>query len=540
MTKNENLVDLIVVNDVSGPAPLDPAIASINLTTRSNRLTEGYDLAVSAFFGSERIELAGGDFAVSVQISINRAQIDLEFVKCRASLVDAPVPHLSDERVIEERVSTRRSASGRAGFLLGASSKAGGQGEVGFDIKAAVEGSGSLERDGTRKRKNWKRLNAQTILIGTVVGDLDGMEVEDYVGWRVIPETLDEPSGVIGSLKVREAWINFIDVKNGSFKGRIGDKARKLFESNNQNRKRMFALLLRHLSTKGMSTQSSRPDEAVLAVFPFVVRPEIDKAVAVSAPASSGRVQLESDKLEAFLVSPPGTEEEILVSLGVSHEIIRENVDRPKNKKTSLGRFVGYTSPVVSARAYATLVRMGKVDEEGWVDIANGRVLRDLINLGLVQKADGQILPVDELVSDPDAMFKHAIARCDTVQLARSMLVKNPSVSSVEVTEMLVTKFGKRYQTDGSKIRVGNALKRWARWVEPHLIDPKGGAKADSLLEAALSKEAQVGRRTYASPENIAIAKAGYAAGDYGKTIAERLGVSYMTLKRWKDSGKLD
>ncbi|WP_299723081.1 hypothetical protein [uncultured Tateyamaria sp.] len=540
MKNSESLAELVVENSVSAPAPLDPAIASINLATRSNRLTEGYDLSVSAFFGSERIELTGGDFGVSVQISIERAQIDLEFVRCRASLVDDPTSQLSDERLVEERTTMRRDKSSSAGFLLGASSKADAQLEAGFDVKGQVAGSGAYERNVVRNRKNWQRLNAQTILIGTIPGDLDGMELDNFLGWRVFPEVTDEPSGVIGTLKVREAWINFINVKNTSFKGRIGHKARKLFESNDQNRKRMFALLLRHLSTTGLSTRSSRPDEAVFAIFPFVVRPEIDKAVAVNAPASSGRVQLESEKLEAFLVSPPGTEEETLVSLGVSHDLIRENTRKAKSKGKSQGRFLGYTSPVVCARAYSQLVKRQRVDEKDWSGIANNRVLRDLINLDLVKKIDDSIVPVEDSVSDADAMFRHSIARCDTVQLARGMLVENPSVSSTEVAEMVDTKFGKSYSTHGTKVRVGQALKRWARWVEPHLIDPKGGAKSDALLEVAKSKVAQVGARTYATPKNIAIAKAGYAAGDSGKVIAERIGMSYATLKRWKDSGKLD
>ena len=74
---------------IEPPTPLDPAIASLYLKTRSNRLTEGYDLSVSTFFGSERVQLVGGDFSVNVEISIDRAQVDLDFVRCRPSLEEA-------------------------------------------------------------------------------------------------------------------------------------------------------------------------------------------------------------------------------------------------------------------------------------------------------------------------------------------------------------------------------------------------------------------------------------------------------------------
>lgn len=75
--------ELIVDDTIEPPTPLDPAIASLYLKTRSNRLTEGYDLSVSTFFGSERVQLVGGDFSVNVEISIDRAQVDLDFVRCR-------------------------------------------------------------------------------------------------------------------------------------------------------------------------------------------------------------------------------------------------------------------------------------------------------------------------------------------------------------------------------------------------------------------------------------------------------------------------
>ena len=49
--------ELVVDDSVRAPAPLDPAIASTFLRIKSNRLADGFDLSVSAFFGTESVAL---------------------------------------------------------------------------------------------------------------------------------------------------------------------------------------------------------------------------------------------------------------------------------------------------------------------------------------------------------------------------------------------------------------------------------------------------------------------------------------------------
>lgn len=269
--------ELIVDDTIEPPTPLDPAIASLYLKTSSNRLTEGYDLSVSTFFGSERVQLVGGDFSVNVEISIDRAEVDLDFVRCRPSLIESDDDQTSDERRIKQRLIAKSHHTGRGKFLLSGTAtgnpEASGSGEVELEAGRSTASDISVERT----RVNWKRIGPKTIIIGTVVGDLEGMELDDFVGWRVIPDNPTETSGVVAILSVREDWINFIKVHSDSFVGKIGQKAKSLFETNDKKRQQLFALLLRHLSAKGLS-RPSNPHQAVLAVHPFVVKPDFNHA----------------------------------------------------------------------------------------------------------------------------------------------------------------------------------------------------------------------------------------------------------------------
>ena len=207
---------------------------------------------------------------------------------------------------------------------------------------------------------------------------------------------------MVGTLSVREDWINFVDIKSSSFGGKIGDKARRLFESADQNRKRMFTLLLRHLSAKGLS-RPSRPEEAVLAVFPLAVRPETDQAMAVDSEASEGRVTLDSEKLDTFLASSPGNEVETLVSLGVSHDLIRGDAKQAKAESQKSGLFTAGSSPLNALHAYAETLERTSVPRNEWESIASKRVLTDLVNSSFLL-----VEMVIELQEEFDIRFQQA------------------------------------------------------------------------------------------------------------------------------------
>lgn len=527
--------ELIVESNVIAPGPLDPAVASLFLKTRTNRVTEGYDLSLSAFFGSERVRLVGGDFSVDVEIAIDRAQIDLEFVRCLPSLIEPEMGEASDERRIDQQLKATRHQAGRGRFLLQGTlsehAAANASGELGYDLASSNDSEVYI----SRIRRNWKRIGTKTVLVGTVVGDLEGMEIDDFEGWRVIPDTTSVSSGVVAILSVREDWINFVKVHSDSFAGRIGQKARELFKSDDKRRQQLFGLLLRHLSAIGLS-QSSNPNQAVLAVQPFVVRPNIENATSTNSAPATGSVSLETMQLDQFLASPPGNEVETLISMGIAHQNIREHTDKPKAKR---GLFTALSSPLKALEAYQIMCERKSMARSELQELVTKRVATDLRNLGLVRARENMLYLTAGEVKDPEEMLRYAAAKAETVAMTRAVLLEEASASGEQISEMLITKFGKSYSTEGSKIRVGNALKRWARWLEPHLVDPSSAASARLRL-SALDKNYAVGRRSMATPQNISKARDALAKGKTDKSVAKLIGVHPMTIKRWRDDGVFD
>lgn len=526
--------ELIVDSEVIAPAPLDPAIASLLLTTRSNRVTEGYDLSVSAYFGSEKIRLSGSDFSVTVEISIQKAQIDLEFLHCTTSLNKLNKEDISAERKIVEKQSTKRRKSGRGLIFVEGQYSSSLKGSGVAELEHEATNSNDAELDISRELKNWEMLSARSIMVGTVSNPLSGREIVDLEAWRVIPNSNSQRSGVVGILSVRENWINIVEIDTDSFGGRIGKKAKNLFRSKDKRKQELFDVLLQHLSAIGLSTKK-HPGQAILAIEPFVVRPDIEHATSGNSASSTGNVHLDSLQIERFLESPPGREVETLVAMGVDHRTIRDQIKvRLPNRRL----FLGMASVHNVLKAYRIVCRSEKINRSELEKMADGRVVADLKNLGLIQVKKGIVTPTAVDAKNPDDIFRFALSQAEAIVTTRSILIENPSASGREVGEMLVTKFGNKYNDD-SKIRVGNGLIRWTTWLEPHLVDPSS-ANSVRLKATALETEYAVGRRSLATPENVALAKEGIAAGESNVQIAKRIGVSSQTIYRWKNNGKLD
>jgi len=84
----EDTPELFVGRQFKNPAPLDRRIATVSLRTPTNNPTEGYDLLLSATFGSARVILSGEDLEIDVDFSLTSADIELEFVRCEYAPVN--------------------------------------------------------------------------------------------------------------------------------------------------------------------------------------------------------------------------------------------------------------------------------------------------------------------------------------------------------------------------------------------------------------------------------------------------------------------
>ena len=85
--------ELVVDGDFRSPAPLDRRIAAVWLRTTTNNPTEGYEVSVSAAFGTERITLKAGEFELETEFSLKTADIELAFIKCDATLLTSGNGH---------------------------------------------------------------------------------------------------------------------------------------------------------------------------------------------------------------------------------------------------------------------------------------------------------------------------------------------------------------------------------------------------------------------------------------------------------------
>ncbi len=532
-TDNSN--ELVVDDEVVSPSPLDPLIASLTLRTKTNNVTEGYDLSLSAFFGAERILLTGEDFSVEVDVSIAKAKIELDFIRCRPSALETNNEVFSDEWKIEQQLIGAHNKKRGVNMMLKAVVSNGlkGSGQAESDYESSK--SNSAELKASRTIKNWQKVNKNTVVVGRGEGQLDGNEIYDFEGWKVIPDNSSEASGVRATLSVRENWINLIQIHSDSFMGSIGKKANDLLKTKDERSQQLFGFLLRHLAAKGLS-KPNNPTEAILDVEYFVVRPDIENATSINSAPSTGSVFLDSTAIDEYLNSSPGAEVETLVSMGITHQDIREYTDKPKRKS---GLFMGMSSPVAALDAYKIICKRKSMPRSELEKSVKGRTAQDLTNLALIKTKNNMLYLSSDHDRDPEDVFRYAAARAPTVMTTRAILVNDPSASNMDVAEMLITKFGKKYSTDASKIRVGNTLMRWARWLEPHLIDPNSveGAK---LKASALDKKYTLGPPSMATPENVAIVKAGLAAGDSIRNIAKKIGSSTQTITRWKKDGTLD
>ena len=98
-------------------------------------------------------------------------------------------------------------------------------------------------------------------------------------------------------------------------------------------------------------------------------------------------------------------------------------------------------------------------------------------------------------------------------------------------------RFSRNYNSEASKLRVGNALRRWAIWLEPHLVDPTNAKGAARLRISAKSERPGVGAPSFATPENIRKAQAALDQGTRAEDVAKMIGVSRATIYGWSKQG---
>jgi hypothetical protein len=548
--------DFFLDYNAKAPAPLDPAIANAFLRLISNRFSDGFDVEVSAFFGEERVFLSGEDLGLSLNMSLNRAALQIHFKNCEASLLEDENNQKNAEWSIKQvrKVNSGKATMRNVNVSLDVSVATSLEQTIG-SAGGAFKGDGGIgttnnsETQAVAERTvgNWSMNSATGILVGTHTQPLSGTEVERFKGWRVKPKPNSDVLAVVAILSTRADWINFSNVDDDSFTGRIGRKAKKLFRSKRQEKKEYFNLLLKTLAEKGLSASENIGD-AILAVAVQVLRVNSESdadyapvAVVLENQSPSRKIDIDSQSIDHFLNLDDGEEVKFLKELGVSESSIISVTNKyTDNRKSKRGIFSAGSTPIRALEALRNLSEKGEpMRIEEWDSKQIGRVRTDLVNLGIVSVENGFVSPSYSYREDPELALRHAAAKTPMLVTARSILIENPNASAEEIMKGVSASHAKTYNSEASITRIGNALRRWTFWLEPHLIDPEGGSKSKMYRLGALSNQSRKGHETLATPDNLAIAQKALDNGLGRKGAAELLGVHENTIRLWITKGLL-
>jgi hypothetical protein len=539
VAKKDTLVEqeapeLIVDRDLHNPRPLDRRIATVALRTPTNNPTDGYDLMVSATFGTERVTLKADEFEIDGNFSLITADIELEFARCTYSLIDSEQGGRTEEwkATTKHKSTNHQKADGSVGAHLSGSVVGSISGNAHTRAQYLASSSSSVTTVRERTQYEWHRLGGNAIQVGPTGEPLDGPVVTDFAGWRVQPSSTSVPSGVVARIKVREEWIKFEDVRFRKTPALYVQRLKNLLTPQQRKRREYFQLLLRHLAQSELREHQDGL-HATLAAHVLIVRPFEERAVSLQSPESRRAIAIDSKHVVDFLESEEGHEAGALIALGLRPDIItsvsESAGDKPRPKRGTV--FIPDSAPPHAAAAYAQIHRSGSIDRSALI---YPNCLHDLRALKLVT-VKGDVVSANKSSGvNPETVFRRAVSEMACIKVARGVLRIKPSASQIEVADAVALELGKNWPTEGTKRRNGNAIKRWAIWLEPHLVDPEISGEVAALVAYAMDPKVIKGRppslRNSAEPE----VKRLLAAGESVAEIARRFKVSPNTIYLWK------
>jgi hypothetical protein len=93
---------------------------------------------------------------------------------------------------------------------------------------------------------------------------------------------------------------------------------------------------------------------------------------------------------------------------------------------------------------------------------------------------------------------------------------------------------GKTWLKRGTKQRNGGAIRRWAVWLEPHLIDPNSSGEAAALMSYPTDRRVAKGRPGNLTPAVEAIVRRMFEDNVPVAVIAKRFKVTQNGVRNWK------
>lgn len=525
--------ELIVDREFKSPRPLDRNISTVTLKTPTNNPTEGYDLQLSATFGKERISLISDDFEIEVDLSMEKANIELSFHHCEYTEINEHPRVEEYKRTITEHAGKHSNALAKLAGRLSASA-AGVTGRADLDANIQRTAMSSLTSKQEIVRYDWHRLGGDAITVGPTGSHLQGPMITDFKGWRVTPYDAGQISGVVARVKVREQWIKFENADIVRHPAGLIEKVKRLM--NDHRRKQFFELLLRHLmmKTELRLHQEGNGTDATIASHVLLVRPFSERAMSPYAGQSRRQVTIDGAQVEQWLAAEEGHEVSALIALGLQADVIRPSAEGEPTRQKRGTFFIPDSAPPHALAAFEHIYKAGSIPRN---EMPFPTTYHDLRSLGLIAAEGDTIRSLAKPNLDPNILLRRAASGMECINVARQVLRINPNAKPVEVASAVALELGKNWPTLGSKKRNGGAIMRWAVWLEPHLLDESSSSDAATRIAFALennTREMTRGRpaslRKAREPELRRLVAEGLSKAE----IAKQLNVSPATISNWR------
>lgn len=536
---DEDVPALMLDRQIQLPAPLDKRLASLILRSTTNNPSDGYDLLLSASFGSERITLASEELEISVLMSLYSANVELQFLNSdysvsRTSEVTADESWRRTEKETLRSISAKKSGSSIHGI-----GELNAEGRTHFRLKSNAAWRKSSQAESTaesffeRAESDWHLIGSDTIRLGRLGRKLDGQLISDFAGWRVTPKSKVTSSGVLARINVREDWIKFDELRYEKAPSRILQQLNDLFRPEHSRRRELFLILLRMLAQRGLQSDAETKN-ATIGMEGIFWRPTEENFAALATGAGRGGIAISGAAVEAFLTSSEGYEEATLIALGIKKEFLLEK-SRSEIGRGGRGAFVPQSSPLKAVKAFQQ-IQQRPGQPRALLDKALGRnELRDLSALGLlVCKRGGSVSAAVGPLIDAEIIVRRAVSKMPSIRIARAVLQANPGASAGDIADAVAVTIEKNWAKAATKQRHGAAVRRWTLWLEPHLVDPMHSSDTAALVAGALRDSVKKGAPGKINAEVELRLRQLSAKGTSARDIATELGVSHAWVYDWQ------
>jgi len=133
--------------------------------------------------------------------------------------------------------------------------------------------------------------------------------------------------------------------------------------------------------------------------------------------------------------------------------------------------------------------------------------------------------------SQHHTLLKNRAAATDSMTLVRQELLKNNDISTVELAQ-IVGEALERPWSKGSLQRHGGAFKTWARWIDPHVIDPTKSTYEYDPSEFDHPSNSRGRRKRKINPAVVGRVSVLAREGHSDPAIGEKLNISVRNVKQ--------